>query len=85
MKKVIIAKHTGKNADSNLRFWEYDVDTINYYQSNYGRNKYAIVDSIYGYQLVKIIGFADVVDEFEAKQKVVAFLPKDYLKENKYE
>ena len=76
MKKVIIAKHTGIGSDGQLRFWEYNKDTINYWYDD--ESDYAIVEnSSVGYQLVKIVGIAKVKNDFEVKAKVVSFLAND--------
>lgn len=74
MKKVILAKHTGRNDDNNIRYWEYNDKTKNWYLRE---SKYAIVRTKYGYQLVEVIGTAEVRDDFEVEESVVAFLSND--------
>lgn len=72
MKKVILAKHTGRNDDKNIRFWEYSNETNNWWNSN--ESEYAIVGTKYGYQLVEVIGTAEVRDDFKVEESVVVFL-----------
>ena len=75
MKEVILAKHTGKTSDDKIHYWEYDHGQCSWYTDNGIKgSKFAIVDSEYGYQLVKIVGFAEVNDDFEAEKRVVSFL-----------
>ena len=75
MKKVILAKHTGRNDDNDLRYWEYSNETKNWWDSN--ESEYAIVGTKYGYQLVEVIGTAEVRDDFEVEESVVTFLSND--------
>lgn len=72
MKKVIIGRHTGLSSDGQLRFWEYDNTTSGYYM--YSESNYAIVDSVYGYQLVEVVGIAEMSDDFEVTANVVMFV-----------
>ena len=75
MKKVILAKYTGRNNDENIRYWEYSNETKNWWDSN--ESQYAIVGTKYGYQLVEVIGTAEVRDDFEVEESVVVFLSND--------
>lgn len=75
MKKVILAKYTGRNNDENIRYWEYSNETKNWWDSN--ESEYAIVGTKYGYQLVEVIGTAEVRDDFEVEESVVTFLSND--------
>lgn len=75
MKKVILAKQTGRNNDENIRYWEYSNETKNWWNSN--ESEYAIVGTKYGYQLVEVIGTAEVRDDFEVEESVVTFLSND--------
>jgi hypothetical protein len=75
MKKVILAKHTGKTSDQRIRHWKYDMSTIHYWDSDV--SNFAIVESDCGYQLVKIVGLAEVSDEVEAEKRVISFLNND--------
>lgn len=80
MKKIILAKHTGRNDDKNIRYWEYSNETNNWWNSN--ESEYAIVGTKYGYQLVKVIGTAEVRDDFKVEESVVVFLSNnDFPKE----
>ena len=72
MKKVIIGRHTGSQSDGQLRFWEYDNTTGGYYM--YNESNYAIVDSVYGYQLVEVVGTAEMSNDFEVTANVVMFI-----------
>lgn len=75
MKKVILAKHTGRNNDKNIRYWGFSNETKNWWDSN--ESEYAIVETKYGYQLVEVIGTAEVRDDFEVEESVVVFLSND--------
>lgn len=75
MKKVILAKHTGRNNDKNIRYWGFSNETKNWWDSN--ESEYAIVGTKYGYQLVEVIGTAEVRDDFEVEESVVVFLSND--------
>ena len=77
MKKVILAKHTGKNDDNRLRYWNYNDQTNHWWNAE--TSKYAIVDTEYGYQLVEIIGTAKIRDDIEVEQDVVTFVSNDDL------
>ena len=75
MKKIILAKHIGRNDDKNIRYWKYSDETKNWW--NASESQYAIVGTKYGYQLVEVIGIAEVRDDIEVKESVVVFLSND--------
>ena len=75
MKKVILGVHTGRGEDRTIRYWYYDQDTIHFW--NYEDSKYAIVDTRHGYQMVRILGIAEVNDEVMAEKRVISFLSND--------
>lgn len=80
MKKIILAKHTGRNDDKNIRYWEYNNKTKNWWDAS--ESQYAIVGTKYGYQLVEVIGTAEVRDDIEVEESVVTFLSnEDFPKE----
>lgn len=80
MKKIILAKHTGRNDDKGIRYWEYSDETKNWWYSS--ESQYAIVGTKYGYQLVEVIGTAEVRDDIEVEESVVVFLSNnDFPKE----
>ena len=84
MKDVILGVHTGRNDDRMIRYWEYTKDTNHLW--NYDTAEYAIVETNYGYQMVKVVGIAQVKDEVEAEKKVVSFLDNsEFPKEKKHE
>lgn len=78
MKKVIIAKHTGRNDDKSIRYWEYGPETNRYIFAD--ESKYAIVETKYGLQLVEVLGIGEVRDEFKADQKVVLFITEESIR-----
>ena len=75
MKKIILAKHTGRNDDKGIRYWEYSDETKNWWRAS--ENRYAIVRTKYGYQLVEVIGTAEVRDDIEVDESVIVFLSND--------
>lgn len=72
MKKVILGVHTGRNDDRKIRYWEYTEDTNRSW--DYDTAEYAIVETDYGYQMVKVVGVAQVRDDVKAEKKVISFL-----------
>ena len=79
MKKVILGVHT--NNDKNIKYWQYDLSTAHYWDKDVC--DYAIVGTSNGYQLVRVLGFAEVNDEVMAEKRVISFLsndnfPRDY-------
>lgn len=79
--KVIMANHTGRNDDKSIRFWNYDSTTKRYWLAD--DSVYAIVDTKYGYQMVKVLGVANVRrDGFQDDGKVITFITADDLPDN---
>lgn len=72
-----MAKHTGRNDDKSVRYWGYSNDTKKWWNAE--ESRYAIVDTKYGYQLVEIIGVAQVRDDIKVEQNVVTFVSNDDL------
>ena len=75
MKKIILAKHTGRNDDKGIRYWKYSDETKNWWDAS--ESQYAIVRTKYGYQLVEVIGTAEVRDDVEVDESVIVFLSND--------
>lgn len=72
MKQVILARHTGRNDDRDIRFWNYNQETNNWYYAE--NSQYAIVDTDYGYQMVEVIGTANIRDDINVEKDVVTFI-----------
>lgn len=78
MKSIILARHTGKNDDRTIRYWEYTNKTNHLW--NYNTSDYAIVETKAGFQLVEVLGTANVKDNFDVSRKVTSFLSNDEFK-----
>ena len=82
MKQVILAKHIGREADNQIRFWNYTNKTNKWYLDK--ESKYAVVNTTYGLQLVEIIGIAEVVDDLPVNADVKTFIDNKDLSEIEY-
>lgn len=83
MKQVILAKHTGRNDEHDIRFWNFNHETNNWYYAD--NSQYAIVDTDYGYQLVEVIGTANIRDDIEVEKDVVTFISNTNLQKKEVE
>lgn len=78
MKKVILGVHTSN--DRNIKYWVYDLSTAHYWDKDVCN--YAIVDTRNGYQLVRVLGHAEVSNEVMAEKRVISFLSNDNFPNN---